>query len=246
MKKLIGLLVTATILGVVVVAQPLARGGGGGRNTPTPTATVGGETPTLTPTPTPTEEVPTPTPTPAETTDPPSTGENLLVNGDFNNGLQGWSYVNGHWLVHPPVECDPSITGYYDGSYAEGDQDASGGWEVGQEDWLWQDVAAPVHDSVTLVIHEAHHQHTDSYPVVTVYGSNDGSNWTTLFTRVGVASPGERPGKCSSAISPSRRLPPETNTYVFAGGFSQLRLELHYKLVTSDDGVLIAFELYTD
>ncbi|OXM14663.1 family 16 glycosylhydrolase [Paenibacillus herberti] len=83
---------------------------GGGAPTPTPSATPGvtptptpGATPTPGVTPTPTPSV-TPTPTPGATSTPtpsptpsvtPTPGPNLLVNGDFSGGMNGWTQSGG-------------------------------------------------------------------------------------------------------------------------------------------------------
>lgn len=67
--------------------------------TPTPTTTpTPTPTPTQTVTPTPTPTTPTQDPTPTTPTYPPA-GTNLVTNGDFENGLVGWSNPSGSAAV---------------------------------------------------------------------------------------------------------------------------------------------------
>ena len=183
--------------------------------------------------------------TATEMPNPPS-GENLLVNGDFMQGLADWQSVNGYWQVHGPRPCEPTGT-----QYAEMDRDGTSNdtWPLGGEDWLWQDVAAPDdHSVVVLRMLEAHHmqeqsgpQHTGFVPGVaelTVYGRDSGSApWQVVFFRPSVESP-YGTGKCSAYG------PPAAFEYVFPASFAFYRLEVHGEMANDGDGFLFGgFEL---
>ena len=187
----------------------------------------------------------TPTPTATDMPGPPS-GENLLVNGDFLQGLADWQSVNGYWQAHSTRPCEPTGT-----HYAEMDRDGTPNdtWPLGGEDWLWQDVAAPDdHSAIVLRMVEAHHMQeqrggrdTGFVPGVaelTVYGRDSSSDpWQVAFFRPSVESP-YGTGKCGAYG------PPAAFEYVFPASFAFYRLELHGEMVNDEDGFLFGgFEL---
>lgn len=210
--------------------------------TPRPEATI---TPTARrPTRTPSQEVPAPTPTdvngqgalvPTDTpaSAPTSTsaltadpGQNLLVNGDFSDRFSGWQSVNGHWLIHDGSGCDdPENWPLW---MSEMDRDRRTGWEVGWEDWLWQDVQAPPHSQVLLGITEAHHMHTGDAEVF-LYGSEDGTDWTQIFYR---PEPEAEFGVGHFCV------PPPSFTYVVEASFPHYRVEFHGRMNEQEDGWL--------
>ena len=207
----------AVALGVSVLAKPAAV-----REVTTPTAT---PRPTRTPTPAPATAEPTSTP------EPPQSGTNLLVNGDFAGGFDGWQFVNGYWTVHSPISCEPTGT-----SYAQMDRDIAGldDWPIGGEDWLWQDVAASVeHGTVVFRMIEAHHMH-EGLAEVTIYGQVGWDDpWEVVFRRPGVESPFGT-GKCSFAG------PPAAFEYIIPveKAYTTYRLEIHGHLVDPEDAFL--------
>lgn len=182
----------------------------------------GGSEPTATP---------SPTRTPSETPAPPQAGTNLLVNGDFAGGFDGWQFVNGYWTVHRPIACEPTGT-----SYAQMDRDKAGldDWPIGGEDWLWQDVAvSESHSTVIFRMIEAHHMH-EGVAEVTVYGQVDRNEpWEMVFHRPGVESPFGT-GKCNFVG------PPAAFEYVIQveETFTAYRLEIHGRMVDPEDAFL--------
>jgi len=148
--------------------------------------------------------------------------------------------VNGHWGNHEPIFCDPSGT-----RYAEMDQDKDRygnvtGWQVGDEDWLWQDVqAADLHSLVSLSVTEAHHMKSGTAEI-TLYGSLDGAIWLVIYHRPGVESP-YGTGKCIADM------PPEYFTYEIVASFPFYRLEIHGRMNEEGDGFLFGnFDLHVE
>jgi len=214
------------ILLVLLLGLLVACSGAMPQRTETPTAT-----PRVRPTASNTPLVPTPGGTDPTPTVPPPSGENLLINGDFEEGFDGWQFVNGHWTVHRPLVCEPTGT-----SYAQMDRDIAGldDWPIGGEDWLWQDVAVSgSHSTIVLRMIEAHHMH-EGVAEVTVYGQVDWDEpWIMVFHRPGVESPFGT-GKCSFVG------PPAVFQYVIPveEAYTAYRLEIHGHMVDPDDAFL--------
>jgi len=223
MKTISGL----RLIPIPIVALVLAAGGVllsefvAVRQESTPAAT---PRPTRTATPAPATAEPTSTPEPSQS------GTNLLVNGDFAGGFDGWQFVNGYWTVHRPISCEPTGT-----SYAQMDRDIAGldDWPIGGEDWLWQDVAAPEHSTVVFRMIEAHHMH-EGVSEVTIYGQVGWDEpWEVMFRRAGVESPfgtGKR----------SFFGPPAAFEYTIPveKAYTTYRLEIHGHLVDPEDAFL--------
>lgn len=165
-------------------------------------------------------EAPTPTAT-VTATPQPAQGENLLVNGNFSDGFTGWSQTNGFWRIHDITgsQCDADNPDWPD-YMAEMDRDrckACNTWPVGGEDRLWQDVLAPPHSVVTLMVTEAHHMN-NGVAELTVYGSNDGESWEVVFFRAAPDAEWGAGHHCET---------PPTFDYTFTSSFTYYRLELH-------------------
>jgi hypothetical protein len=162
--------------------------------------------------------------------------DNLLANPDFSGGFSGWSSVNGHWLVHP-TQCDASI---WPQEMAEMDQDqtksgAARGWLVGQEDWLWQDVAVPVeHSELLFTIYESHHMST-GIAQTHLYGSDDGVTWTEVWNRPAPEALAYGAGKKCEPV------PGFTYTIPVSHSYSYYRLEFHGKMVDEFDGWIFSW-----
>jgi len=193
-------------------------------------------TPTATPCPCPVVRAtatssPIATPEPTSTPEPSQSGTNLLVNGDFAGGFDGWQFVNGYWTVHSPISCEPTGT-----SYAQMDRDIAGldDWPIGGKDWLWQDVAASVeHGTVVFRMIEAHHMH-EGLAEVTIYGQVGWDEpWEVVFHRPGVESPFGT-GKCSFVG------PPAAFEYIIPAekAYTTYRLEIRGHLVDPEDAFL--------
>ncbi len=150
---------------------------------------------------------------------------NLLTNPGFEDGFNGWNMVNGYWLLHGPL-CYPESPP----EFAEMDQDASGGWQVGQEDWLWQDVTAPAqHTHLKLTLTEAHHMHSGQAEI-RIYGSQNGAAWEEVFFRPGPEAAFGTGHLCS---------PAETFSYTIPAAYPFYRFEIYGRMNQQEDGWLI-------
>lgn len=160
-------------------------------------------------------------------------GPNLLVNGNFTDGFAGWSMQHGYWRIHDITgsRCDANNPDWPD-YMAEMDRDRCTGcntWPVGREDRLWQIVQVPAHDTVVFQITEAHHMRS-GVAEVTIYGADDGENWTPVFHR---PEPDAAYG-----VGHFCETPP-TFTYSFDGGYNFYRLEVYGHLVEENDGWIL-------
>jgi hypothetical protein len=192
--------------------------------------------PTSTETPLPTENAtstPLPTSTPTGTAAPPPSGDNLLINGDFSNGFEGWNQVNDFWRIHDITgsECSQQNPDW-PLTMAEMDRDDCddcNSWPVGGEDWLWQDIVAPgPHLTVTLTLTEAHHMHSGTAEL-TLYGGEVGA-WQVIFHRPAPEAAYGAGHFCET---------PPSFTYSFPGGYPSYRLEIHGHLKEPEDGWII-------
>lgn len=189
-----------------------ARGGGDATSTATPEATS-----TVTPVPTST----------------PAKSENLLANGTFAAGFDGWMMQNGYWRIHDITgsTCAASNPDW-PLTMAEMDRDVCKScnvWPVGGEDWLWQDVVAPPHTSVTLTLTEAHHM-VSGQAEMRVYGSRDGTTWETVWQRLQPDAAYGAGHRCET---------PPSFSYTFSGDYPYYRVEVHGKINEEGDGWLL-------
>ncbi len=202
----------------------------------TPRAVAQSLTETLTATPTVTNQPPasataaiSPTPDLSLSQTPPlpltDLSDNLLKNANFVNGFNSWNMKNGFWLLHGPLcyaESPPE--------FAEMDRDVRAGWEVGQEDWLWQDVSVPIaHSQVVLTLTEVHHMHSGQAEI-RIYGSQDGVDWEEIFFRPEVQATFGSGHLCT---------PAETFQHVIQASFPHYRVEIYGRMNEEWDGWLI-------
>lgn len=193
-------------------------------DTPTPESTA---TPTFTPTKTPTATR-RPSPTATKTPQPTPVG-NLLVNGWFLDGFFGWEQENGYWTLHGPRPCEPSGS-----KYVQMDNDHGiFNWPIGAHDWIWQDIqtGGASHTKIIFSMIEAHHMQT-GVAEITIYGSNDGSNWVQVYHRPGVESP-YGTGKCGIWGPPS-----QFSYEIDTPGYIHYKFEIHGQIGQDGDAFL--------
>lgn len=113
---------------------------------------------------------------------------------------------------------------------AEMDRDVGGGWPVGGEDWLWQEVQATVdHANVVLTYTEAHHMHT-GFAEIRLFGSTDGTSWDLIWFR---PEPEADWGVGHFCVTPP------TFTHTFPSTHEFYKLEMHGMTEQFVDGWLI-------
>lgn len=217
--------------------------------TPTPTATATAiptntstspRTPTATATATGMSRV-IPTNTPAATPTPTNTPTPVLlplINPSFSlpapdGGFEGWKRLNNIWIISKkPSNPDPFDTAAKLGQDSHPDGSVTG-WMIGDEDRLWQDVAAlQPHSQVTLILTEIQHL-VSGVAELRLYGWN-GSSWQEIWFRPAPDAP-----RAQTAFDWY------TFSYTIPANFSAYRIEAYGKLNHSEDGwKFCQFELW--
>jgi hypothetical protein len=111
-------------------------------------------------------------------------------------------------------------------------------WPVGGEDWLWQEVGAPPHSSVTLTLTESHHMHSGSAEI-RIYGSVDASNWTLVWERL---EPDAAFGAGKDCLNGDT---PQTFSYTISASYPYYRLEAYGRMNEEEDAWILGPLLLT-
>lgn len=105
-------------------------------------------------------------------------------------------------------------------------------WDLGDQDWLWQDVTAPPHTAVVFTITEIQHMH-GGIAQIRIYGcptaalNCEGAIWQEIWFRPAPAAP---------MNTPANRDVWYTYPYTIPANFPQYQLQFYGEMLDEEDG----------